>query len=207
MAAARGTSTDIVRLLLEHGAETEACGLWEWTALHWAACLGRSGHVDALIEHGADLASPSGTGATALHHAAGQGHCGVARSLLNACSALLGLEDEDRETPLAWAARGRRPRMIRLLIESGACANRRNAHGWTPLHLSAARGDLALSELLLGVGAHPLIPDLFDVTPLSLAQEASHGPVVDLLERAASQGWRASRPADFAVGAHSHWKL
>ena len=56
--------------------------------------------------------------------------------------------------PLHAAIAGRRDaEVIRRLVEAGADVNARAGGGWTPLHLAASRGDVALMDYLLAHGA------------------------------------------------------
>jgi ankyrin repeat protein len=55
-AAARNGHLQVVEYLLEHGASTDAKGVFGATALHWAALNGHGATVDLLVLHGASLA-------------------------------------------------------------------------------------------------------------------------------------------------------
>jgi ankyrin repeat protein len=102
--------TDIVRLLLEAGADVAAVdpGM-KATALHAAAYAGRTEAARLLVAHGIDInrQGPK-NGYTALHDAIWQGHVDTARVIIEA-GANLALTTHGGETPLAFArAKGRR---------------------------------------------------------------------------------------------------
>ncbi|CAH0042172.1 unnamed protein product [Clonostachys rhizophaga] len=124
-AAAKGGHRDVVRLLLEHGAEPNArpasCdGL---TALQAAAKYGHLHIVEDLIRHGAKInaASASTGGCTALQGAALNGHLQIVEDLIrhgakiNAASASTG-----GYTALQGAALNGHMEVLKYLIEMGA---------------------------------------------------------------------------------------
>ena len=140
----RATHMELVRALLEHGADPDARmnsrRLWYnvyasggvgdinesgATAL-WRAA--QSSDIDAmrlLIAYGADPSIPTTEGTTPLNVAAGAGW----RGNLNV------------NAPVGWM-----PAIRYLVEEVGADVNLGNQHGYTPLHAAAERGD---NEMIL----------------------------------------------------------
>jgi ankyrin repeat protein len=116
MAAYKG-QTEIVRLLLEAGADVTAVdpGM-KATALHAASYAGRTEAAKLLVEHRIDIDKQGPyNGYTALHDAIWQNNVGVAEVLINA-GANLTLKAHSGETPLEFArAKGRRE--IAAMIE------------------------------------------------------------------------------------------
>jgi ankyrin repeat protein len=116
MAAYQGY-TEIVRLLLESGADVSAVdpGM-KATALHAAAYAGHADAARLLIEHGVDVDKQGPyNGYTALHDAIWQNNADVAEVILNAGPDLT-LSSHGGETPLEFArSQGRRE--IATLIE------------------------------------------------------------------------------------------
>lgn len=53
--ACRNGALDVARLLREHGAEVDALGYFDATALHWASLNGHDDTVAWLVEEGADV--------------------------------------------------------------------------------------------------------------------------------------------------------
>ena len=75
------------------------------------------------------------------------------------------------------------PEQVDLLISHGADLAQRGINDYTPLHLAAERGDLAMVELLLGRGADPnQISHIDDMeTALELAERAGQTEVAERL--------------------------
>ena len=69
---------EVVRFLVEHGADVKATGGWaEETALHWAAFFGHLEVVRYLVGQGADVNAKNSTDWTALAGAVSGGHTEV----------------------------------------------------------------------------------------------------------------------------------
>jgi ankyrin repeat protein len=125
MAAYKGY-TDIVRLLLEAGADVSAVdpGM-KATALHAAAYAGRAGAARLLIEYGIDIDKQGPyNGYTALHDAVWQNNIDVAEILINA-GANLNIKSHSGETPLEFA-RAKKHHKIVALIEQKIAEQGRN---------------------------------------------------------------------------------
>ena len=71
---------------------------------------------------------------------------------------------------------------MQALLAKGAEVNARNAHGWTPLHVSAAGGDPVVVALLLKHGADVHARSHIGTTPLDNATtRGGRKAVIDLL--------------------------
>jgi len=83
--AARGGHTEIVKMLLEHGANPNVVehGNGNMTPLIWAASLDNIECVQMLLAHGADVNASTTQGYTALMTAAQNGTAGMVRLLLD----------------------------------------------------------------------------------------------------------------------------
>jgi ankyrin repeat protein len=67
--AVLGTSTPIVKLLLDQGARIDAVDMWMNTPLHHAANAGTLACVQLLLDRGADIEAKNTDGETALDRA------------------------------------------------------------------------------------------------------------------------------------------
>jgi ankyrin repeat protein len=115
MAAYKGY-TDIVRLLLEAGADVTAVdpGM-KATALHAAAYAGHAEAARLLIEHRIDIDKQGPyNGYTALHDAIWQNNVETAEVLINA-GANLNIKSNAGETPLEFARSHNRQEIVALL--------------------------------------------------------------------------------------------
>jgi ankyrin repeat protein len=82
--ATAGRHRDVAALLLEHGADPNACQAGGFTPLHAAARQGDAELVELLLEHGADPSLSSDDGRNAVAFAAESGHAALAERLQNA---------------------------------------------------------------------------------------------------------------------------
>ena len=177
-AAVKNGHLELVRLLLEAGADKDATNGFGGTALCMAA---REGHLEvarSLLEAGADkdAATTDVKGTTALFVAAREGHLNVARLLLEA-----GADKDTRNrfgvTALCAAANNGHLEVVRLLLEAGADkdALTTDVHGTTALFVAAREGHLKVARLLLEAGADKDTRNRFGVTALCAA--ANNGVV------------------------------
>lgn len=172
-----------------------------------------------LLRHGANPARDL-EGTTALHAAARRGHVAIARLLIDH-KAPIDAIDRDGRTPLLLAARNGHSDLVRVLLDNGAATARADPAGLGPLHYAVLAGNADCVGLLLTRGARADQGDGRDTTPLDLALRlrardsveqlaASGAPFsfaddatlegaialdrADLLDRAAQQGWDATKP-------------
>ena len=156
VAAKRG-HLEVVRLLLEAGAQTDAHAANRngATALMIAA---ENGHLDVmqlLLKAGADKDSATAGGATALMLAAQNGHSEVVRVLLEA-----GADKEAAttaepagQTALFAASLNGHLEVVRLLLEAGADKDAATTDGQTALFAASLNHDPDVLRLLLEAGA------------------------------------------------------
>ncbi len=151
-AASRGR-TDVVRYLLEQGANAEARDVRGTSRMEMAA-EEQSDHTpnpekqESLFE--VAVATPESTGIpapdanTPLHWAAACGHRDAAAVLLDH-GAPVNAANTDLDTPLHYAALYGHAAVVELLLERGADANANLAKGYPPLR-NAARCDSYLNR-------------------------------------------------------------
>ena len=145
MVAVSWQKPEMVRLLLDRGANVQARNGEEDTALHIATRAGRAGPsvtketieiVDLLISRGADLEAKPDTGFTPLHQAAAWSRVKIAELLLKKGAKVNSRTDGSRgSNPLHAAVIIERSYpMAKLLVDYGADLRARAGWGDTPLH-------------------------------------------------------------------------
>ncbi|HEX2179673.1 MAG TPA: ankyrin repeat domain-containing protein [Actinomycetota bacterium] len=161
-----------------------------WMDVFEAAAMGDAGRLElALKEQPDGVKAFSGDGFTALHLAAFFGHR-LAANLLLLAGADPNAEAKNpmRVRPLHSAVAGPDPMMAEALVMMGAEVNAVQQGGFTALHAAAHRGDLQLTELLLGAGADPSARTDDGRSPSDLAREAGHNELAGRLDRITGAG-------------------
>ncbi|MEV6106422.1 ankyrin repeat domain-containing protein [Streptomyces sp. NPDC051940] len=130
-AAVEGRS-DLVRVLLRHGADPDAPGPQDEDGLPLcaAACWGHTEAVAELITAGADVNLREWDGNTALLWAAENGHTSTLRLLLGH-GADTSVADEAGRTPLHRAAARGSLQVVEALVQAGADTTARDDEGLT----------------------------------------------------------------------------
>lgn len=212
--AAGNGHENVVRLLLELGANIDATDSDGETALHTAAGGGNmgieaafakargkavdspvsSGHeavVRLLLEKGADVKATLRSGETPLHHACSSGNVTVLNLLLNEGANVSAAERYRETTPLHSAAIYKNEWAIKPLLEKGADVMAEDFISHIPLHFAAENGNIEAVRLFLEYGADATasvegIGGEVDQAPLYYA-ESHNAPeaVVNLLREAA----------------------
>jgi len=147
----------IVKLLLANGAKVNLGAEGRGSAVHAAAFGGHSSILDIVIANGADVNTVSRNG-TPLHQAASP----------------LGSNTK--------AMDNRSARMVEKLLTHGAEVDAKHPRqGSTPLYGAVTRGRYRTAEVLIAAGANVNATDNEGKTLLSLAKEAGHAEIIELL--------------------------
>ena len=154
--AANSGSVDIMRWLLNNGANASALATKRRTPLHEAVYTVELGAVNVLLEHkpDIDLNFQDSYGDTPLHD-------------------ILSLPHPSQEGKVA--------EIVRRLLEHGADPNLRNRSGETPLHGASYRASLEVVRLLLSYGAKIDQKDEDGKTPFQVASSRGHDEIIKLL--------------------------
>ena len=177
-------SLEVLELLLERGADVNACNKWRETPLLIAANNGHSDAVTALLRSGADPGLCSEAGWSALTFAAHKGYDEIVSSLLHAGAPVNCRVTEDLSTPLHKACAGSKPghlSAVHMLLEGDADVHALNKWRETPLLTAANHGQCEAVEALLDYGADPCKCTDTGWSPLSIAAYKGHDEVVRLL--------------------------
>ncbi|KAH9029581.1 hypothetical protein EDB85DRAFT_2275987 [Lactarius pseudohatsudake] len=126
-AASYDGRVDIMRWLLNHGADANARNKDGWTPLHTATAHGILKAVQVLLEHNADVNMRCNKGRTPLY-------------------ATVYYSGDRLE--------GKMGEVLQRLLEHGADPNTGDNNHWTPLHQASSMGLLEVARLLLSYGAN-----------------------------------------------------
>jgi ankyrin repeat protein len=119
MFAAYDNNADMVRLLLDRGADVNARNIYGWSILTVTARVGHLEIVQELIDRGAELNIKNEDGMTALMWAANEGHIDVVNALLDA-GANPDIRSKSRDTAMKYAAYQGHTDVVRQLARRGA---------------------------------------------------------------------------------------
>ena len=164
--AVRRGHVEVVRVLLELGADTEVRNGDGHTPLRWASQYGGVEIARALLEHGADTEARDKSNGTPLIVVLRYGNSAeVARVLLEH-----GADTEARgeygRRPLEWGSRMGCTELVQVLLEYEADANAQDRFRSTPLHSASYSGKPAIVRALLEHGADAKAQNMYDLTPL-----------------------------------------
>jgi len=96
-------------------------------------------------------------------------------------------KDEYGRTPLHYAARGGKLKVVEILVKSGAQIDGQDFIGRTALHYAAERGKLKVVEILVKSGAQIDVQDRDGRTPLHYAAGGGKLKVVEILVKSGAQ--------------------
>ena len=160
-------------MLLEKGADVNACAWHNRTGAEFAMGQNHTEIVELLISKGADISQ--------LHLAIYLKDEAKARSLIE-CGADVNKRTPYGTTPLHRAASAGLKDIVGLLIDKGGDVNAKDNWDWTVLH-SAVYGDKEVVELLIAKGANVNARDGDSRTPLWYAQDEGYTEIVELLRK------------------------
>ncbi|XP_052746305.1 E3 ubiquitin-protein ligase MIB1 isoform X3 [Bicyclus anynana] len=184
-AAAQNGHVEVIRALVDAGAEADAEDRDGDRAAHHAAFGDESAALRALASAGADLNARNRRRQTPLHIAVNKGHLAVVRTLLQ-LAVHPSLQDSEGDTPLHDAISKKRDDILTLLLDHGADMTLTNNNGFNALHHAALRGNPSAMKIMLGKLPRPwIVDDAKDdgYTALHLAAFNNHAEVGELLVR------------------------
>lgn len=187
LAAGWNGGTDVLKLLVDHGADIDAHAEDGTTALMRAALAGDHDAIELLLAHGADIDAVDAESTSALAGTVFQGDVATLRVLL-ARGAQLDAEVADGESTLLHAAAiDGFPEVLEALIEAGARIDARDEEGKTALMWAATvdwGNDRSVSTLLTR-GADVAVRDAEGVTAFEFAERHGHRLAAKLLRSSA----------------------
>ncbi|XP_072266609.1 protein phosphatase 1 regulatory subunit 16A [Pyxicephalus adspersus] len=190
---------EIVRLLIDAGADVNASDSELWTPLHAAATCGHLHLVSLLIKHNANLLAVNSDGnmpydlceddvtldniETAMaeqgitQEKIEESRAATERKMMSDIQQLVesgsevNAQDESGTSLLHIAAANGYLDAAELLLEHKAAVNAKDCDGWEALHAAACWGQIQLVELLVAHGADLNAKSLLDETPLGLYED------------------------------------
>jgi len=147
---------DVVKFLLEHGADPDAKDDHHWTPLHAASYYGSVKGAQLILEQGANIHARNKRGLTPLHQ--------VLDNLTDTNDSL----DMFLDT-------------MRCLLAHGADVDALDNDHATPLHLASRYGCAKGAQLLLEHGANARLENKEGMTPFQVASNECHENITQLL--------------------------
>jgi hypothetical protein len=209
---------ELVRLLLQHGADLAKPAATGATALHIAALCGNTAATKLLLDSGAKVNDQDNAGRTALHEAAQRGYMAVVRLLLER-QASPTVRDTDSTTPADLAFDHGHFRVFQLLLETGGRLNKKSHRFtracslavWTRNHsLASLIGQSEASCQYIRAKAKPLEPLLHTIeksmTDCRSAEPQTCSKCTEFLTRPASTWERgyAGKTPEFKDALYNH---
>ncbi|XP_022238237.1 ankyrin repeat domain-containing protein 16-like isoform X2 [Limulus polyphemus] len=152
MLACTKNNLNVIRALVEGGANLLLRNKDGWNSFHIACREGNSDIINYLVEQTSlQLDTVSKNGRTPLHTAALHGHLKIVDIILNREHNLLDRQDSCGSTPLMDASRGGYIDIVDILIKHGANISYQDALGRNALHLAAQAGSIKACEHLVQV--------------------------------------------------------
>lgn len=187
--AAREGDYELVRSLLQRGADCAKTAPGDDSALHWAVRAEKDDNlyaiVELLLEKGCDVNARNGHGCTPLHTylSLKRGKENVVRLLLSR-GADINVQDNDGDTVLNCLADcpHASETMLELLLENKVNVSLANLDGMTPLHKLARSGFATHCRILLKAGARTTAKDKHDRQPIQYAARTNEATIRVLLD-------------------------
>jgi len=159
---------EIVKYLVEQGAQLNQADRLDNTPLHIAAGKGHLEIVKYLVKKRANVDQINGYGRTPLYAAAERGRFEIVKYLVEQ-GVDVDRASHSKETPLHAAAEGGHLEIVKYLVEQGVDVDPASHSKETPLHAAAGIGHLGIVQYLVEQGANLNKVSGWRQTPLSLA--------------------------------------
>ena len=175
---------DVVKYLIDHGADVSKKAWHERTALHTASERGNLKVVEALLSKGAEIDVEDEDRCTPLMLAAGRGHIDISLYLIDhSARADINKKDGCKRTALHYASERGDLEVVKALLSKGAEIDVEGGDRCTPLMWAAGKGHIDISLYLIDHSARADInkKDGRKRTALHYASERGDLKVVEAL--------------------------
>lgn len=179
--AAHNGHIEIVKCLVDNGAYINAKDICGNTPLHCAAHDGHIEIVKYLIDNGAYINEQDNNLCIPLHWALRRRHSEIAKYLIDN-GADVEKKDSDGSTPLHLATDYDTLNNVKCLVKKGADVNVKcGIFKNTALHIVAFKGNVEMCTFLLENGAYFNEKNIFNETPLQIAEKSKQVRIIDKL--------------------------
>ena len=178
--ASKNGLIDVLRLLIENGANVNVSDNYEYSPLIWASIKGHTEIARLLIENGANFYFVDRFECIPLILASKKGHAEIV-SLLIEKGANVNVFDKDKCTPLNYASENGHTEIVEILLENGVHVNACDRFESTPLLDATLFGYVEIVRSLLENSANVNVVDLYGRTPLINASLHGDVEIVKLL--------------------------
>ena len=178
-ASARG-HVQLVKLLLDKGADVNAQGGFNSNALHAASSGGHEQIVKLLLDKGAVVYTQGGFNSSALYAASSGGHEQIVKLLLDK-GAVVYTQGGFNSNALHAASSGGHEQIVKLLLDKGADVNAQGGFHVNALYAALSGGHEQIVKLLLDKGAVVYTQGGFNSNALHAASFGGHEQIVKLL--------------------------
>ncbi|ORX40351.1 ankyrin [Piromyces finnis] len=127
---------NIVKYLIDRGANVNATDMNNWTPLHYACEKGYENIVKYLIDKGADINIQNKDRCTPLHFACDRGNEEIVKYLIENEKIDVNSQDDNGWTPLHHACYQGNEEIVKYLIEKGADVNTKSKYGNIIIHFA-----------------------------------------------------------------------
>ncbi len=166
--AASKDNKDLVKILVNSGADINASNNYGNTPLIVAATSGKKEMVELLLDNNADINTTNTDNATALHCSFRRSHKELVHLLLDRGADVNSI-DKFGQTILSLAILCNAHELVRPIFEKGPDVNQAHSDGYTLLIMASMFGYKEIAELLINAGADVNATDKKGYTALMYA--------------------------------------
>jgi len=187
----KASSSDIIHLLVDHGADVNAknqtemmhnvrVGSMGLAPLHYALIKGNTATAQALLDRGADPNSTDFSNSNALHYAAGRGILEIIPSLIQ-CGGNIHAQNNYGRTPLQSSLLNPNNQTFQILLDHGADVHVKDSYGSTMIFNAITSNNLFIIPLLVQRGVDINAKNNIGNTALHVAVDIRKAESIQLL--------------------------